>query len=265
MTLALALSGLLAWWVLARARLGSRVRSLAGVRLRTADRLTAAAARVPPLRLAASGLGGFLAGGLWTAAAACVCVVVAEPFLRARTDRKMRARIDEQLPDVLRAIASAMRAGRSVPSALDVAREGAAMPIRSALDHAVRRLEVGAPADDAIDAFARVAGTDAARAAAETLRIGRAAGGDLPAMLDVTVASLAERARLDGERRAATAQARLSGLVVGAMPLAFFVMAGSAARKQALFLVTEPLGWALLVLGLGLELGGALWMRALLR
>jgi len=53
--------------------------------------------------------------------------------------------------------------------------------------------------------------------------------------------------------------------VVGAMPLAFFTMAGPTAREQLTFLFTEPVGWIVLGMGLALQGAGALWMRSLMR
>jgi tight adherence protein B len=170
--------------------------------------------------------------------------------------------MDEQIPEVLRAISAAMRAGRSMPQALEAAHEEAREPARDALARALARLEVGAPLDDAIEAFARAAGTETARVAAETLKVGRTAGGNIPAVLDVAVASAVERVRIARDRAAATSQARLSALVVGGMPVVFYALIGAGARDRMLELLREPVGWLVVGLGLALEGAGALWMRA---
>jgi tight adherence protein B len=97
------------------------------------------------------------------------------------------------------------------------------------------------------------------------LKIGRAAGANLPLILDVAVESLSEREQIARDRRATSAQAKLSALVVALMPVAFFAIVGSGAHDQVHVLFGDPIGWALLGAGLILEAGGALWMRALLR
>ncbi|MFN2613784.1 MAG: type II secretion system F family protein [Actinomycetota bacterium] len=252
-------------WFRGRARLGARVRALAGVRLRIGDRARAFIARIRPLRVCGAALGGFVAGGVAFACVGAAGAVVAEPVLRARAKRKHAVSVDAQLPDALRSLASALRAGRSLPQALEAAREASRQPLREALDAAIVRLGVGGSIEDAIEAFGATAGTQAARTAAETMRIGRTSGANLPVILDVAVTSIAERARLDRDRRASTSQARLSALVIGAMPAALFVLAGSGARQQLRFLTHDPLGWTLLAGGVVLEGGGALWMRAVLR
>ena len=254
--------GFLAWFV-RRARVGRRSRAVAGVRSRFLARL--GSSRVVVARAALGALAGFFIGGPVLAVVACVGGGASEPFLRARAARNRDRRVTEQLPDMMRALAAAVRAGRSIPQALEAARDEMAGPLRAALDEAVARLSVGATLTESLSVFAAAAATDDAALVVETLIIGRAAGANLPLILDVAVESLAERDRIARDRRATSAQAKMSALVVGLMPLAFFAMIGSGARDQVHVLFGDPIGWVLLTGGVLLEAGGALWMRALLR
>jgi tight adherence protein B len=249
-------------WFVRRARLGARTREAAGVRTRFVDRIVADGLL---WRAGAGALAGFFIGGAPFAAAGAVAGTASKRLLAARSARREQRALAEQLPDLMRALASGVRAGRSVPQALDAAAEDAPQPIKTALDAATGLLRVGAPLDEALDAFAaRIGSTDAALVV-ETILIGRAAGSNLPAILEVAVESLAERERIARDRNAAAAQAKMSAVVVGAMPIAFFALIGSGARDQVHVLFGDPIGWGLLAGGLILETGGALWMRALLR
>jgi tight adherence protein B len=252
-------------WFARRARIGARSRAAGGVRLHLFDRLGSVSARAIAARAAFGALLGMFLGGAALAAVGGVAGAVSGPVGRARAARKSEQKLAEQLPDLLRALSAALRAGRSLPQALGAARDEATAPVRTALDTAVKRLEFGASLDESLDAFAARAASPDAALAVETLKIGRAAGANLPAILDVAVESLAERERIARDRRAASAQAKMSGLVVGLMPVAFFAMVGSGARDQVRILFGDPIGWVLLATGLVLEAGGALWMRALLR
>ena len=254
----------LAWFV-RRARLGRASRTVAGVRSPLARH-----AKNPTLvsivaRALLGALAGFFIGGPILGIVACIAGGASEPFLRARAARNRDRRVSEQLPDMMRAIAAAVRAGRSIPQALASARDESGEPLRVAIDACVARIHVGATLAEALDVFASVAGTEEAALVVETLTIGRAAGLNLPVILDVAVESLAERDRIARDRRATSAQAKLSAVVVGLMPLAFFAIVGPGARDQVHVLFGDPIGWALLTGGLILEAGGALWMRALLR
>lgn len=242
-----------------RARLGARTRALAGVRLSMSGRLLA----LSPARAVVGALAGFVIAGGVGVVVGVVVAVTSEPIARARQARTASRRMDEQLPEVLRSISAAVRAGRSLPQALEAANEEAASPAREALDAVLGALASGVPFDEALSVFARKAATPAAHEVAATLRIGRAAGANLPMMLDVAVESMGESSRIARDRRAATSQARLSAIVVGSMPVAFFAMVGSSAREQLRVLTHDPIGWALLGAGLGLEFAGAMWMRSM--
>jgi len=250
-------------WFARRARAGRRSRAVAGVHSRMV--LTLRSTRTIAARAALGAAAGLFLGGVPLAAAGGIAGAISAPVMRARASRGRDRRIDAQLPDLMRALAAAVRAGRSIPQALEAARDEAREPMRALLALTVGRLSVGAPLSEALDAFAADAGTQDAALVVETLKIGRAAGGNLPLILDVAVESLSERERIARDRRATSAQAKMSALVVGLMPIAFFAIVGSGARDQVHVLFGDPVGWALLAAGLVLEAGGALWMRALLR
>lgn len=248
-----------------RARVGRRSRDVAGVRSRLAVRFPARTVRVGMARAVVGALAGMVLAGPVFAAVGGVAGAASETVLRRRAARSRDRRLTGQLPDMMRALAAAIRSGRSIPQALEAARDEAVDPLRPALDVAVARLSVGATLDEALDAFATTAATEDASQVVETLKIGRAAGTNLPIILDVAVESLIERDRIARDRAATSSQAKMSALVVGLMPLAFFAIVGSGARDQLRVLVGDPVGWALLAGGVVLEAGGALWMRALLK
>ena len=75
-------------------------------------------------------------------------------------------------------------------------------------------------------------GTDDARLVAGVLRLHRRSGGDLPATLDQVAATLRERHAAAGEVRALTAQARLSGTILGVLPIGFFAFLWITSRER---------------------------------
>ena len=93
----------------------------------------------------------------------------------------------------------------------------------------------------------------------------RTAGGPQARAVDGVAATLRERRAVVAEIRAQSAQARLSAVVIGALPLLFLLWAVATDRRTAAFLVAGPAGWACLGAGVGLEVVGGLWMRRLLR
>lgn len=261
MTLVVCLAILVAFgW---RARLGARARAASGVRLRIVDRAMSSA-NASLLRAVASGAiaAAWLLGWAWVVPGG----LAGWAFwfgARRRDGVRAQGRMDEQVPDAMRAIAAGLRAGGGLPLALAAAGEEMPAPLGPHLARCAGRCLVGAPLEEALEILADQAGSDAVARMAETLRVGAVAGASLPRILDTAAGAQEEWARLARDRLAATAQARLSALVVGAMPIAFLTMAGPAARGPARVLLREPIGWVLLAAGLSLDVLGWVWMRAL--
>ena len=65
--------------------------------------------------------------------------------------------------------------------------------------------------------------------------------------------------------RALATQARTSAAVLAIAPLAFTVLVSTIEPRAVGFLITTPLGLVCLVLGLGLEALGAVWMNQITR
>jgi Flp pilus assembly protein TadB len=65
-------------------------------------------------------------------------------------------------------------------------------------------------------------------------------------------------------RPSSTAQARLSGVILGMLPIGFFGFLLLTSREQMLDAIGTPLGGAALGIGLTLEVLAFLWIRHLL-
>jgi len=106
------------------------------------------------------GVGGFVIAGPIVGIAAAVFLVGGSHLRRRRRAARVIAERDEQLADSVRAIASALRAGMSVPQAIGFAARESVPPLQatwSAMDSA---LELGVPFDDALDRWVLDVGTD---------------------------------------------------------------------------------------------------------
>jgi tight adherence protein B len=181
-----------------------------------------------------------------------------------RSRRAVAARRDEQLADAVGALTSAVRAGLSLPQALAYAAREAEPPFADDLDALVGSLDAGVPMADAVTAWVERVGTDDARLVGAVLELHRRSGGDLPAVLDQVAATIRERVAAAREVRALTAQARLSGLILGLLPIGFFAFLWLTSRREIEGALSTPAGVASIAIGLGLELGAFVWIRRLL-
>ena len=188
--------------------------------------------------------------------------------IRRLGPRRSRARTaalrDEQLADAIGALGSAMRAGQSLTQALAYAAEEASEPLRADLAVLVRDVEVGGELDVAVAGFADRVGTEDARLVAAALSMHRRTGGDLPIVLDQVAVTVRERLAMAREVRALTAQARLSGTILGLLPFGFFAFLWVTSRSDIEAALSTPAGLGSVFVGLLLEAGAFLWIRKLL-
>jgi tight adherence protein B len=128
----------------------------------------------------------------------------------------------------------------------------------------VDRIDVGTPVGEALSDWADEQGSEDALLIVGVLDLHRRSGGDLPTVLDSLAETLRERRAAFRDVRALTAQARLSGVILGMLPIGFFGFLLLTSRREMLHAIGTPLGGAALGIGLGLELLAFLWIRYLL-
>jgi tight adherence protein B len=128
----------------------------------------------------------------------------------------------------------------------------------------VDELSLGVSLEAAVDTWAARTDTEDARLLAGVLGLHRRSGGDLPAVLDQVVAALRDRRAAAREVRALTAQARLSGAILGLLPIGFFGFLWLTSRQDIQGALRNPAGLAAMGIGFGLEGLAFLWIRSLL-
>jgi tight adherence protein B len=246
-----------------------------GVRRTSADMArarvhTAASSPRRELRLRGAWVPAVLAAAgfaVWRVVGAAIAVGawgLARRLGRLRSRRAVAARRDEQLADAVGALTSAVRAGLSLPQALAYTAREAEPPFADDLDALVASLDGGVPMADAVTAWVEHVGTDDARLVGAVLELHRRSGGDLPAVLDQVAATIRERVAAAREVRALTAQARLSGLILGLLPIGFFAFLWLTSRREIEGALATTAGIASIAIGLVLEIGAFVWIRRLL-
>ena len=184
--------------------------------------------------------------------------------VRRRRRLGRRERAAEQIADVVTALAAGLRAGLSLPQAFAYARDEAEQPLRGELADIVDSIDTGTPITEALAKWADTHGSEDARLIAGVLDLHRTSGGDLPLVLDGLAGTLRERRAAHRDVRALTAQARLSGVILGLLPVGFFGFLLLTSRREMLEATGTPIGGTALGIGLVLELVAFVWIRHLL-
>jgi len=189
------------------------------------------------------GAGGWLlAGPLAGAALAAGAPAAVAAVLRARRHRR-RVELEAAAPALARAIADALGAGHAIPRALaEAARElRSSGPAGAELCALADALALGASLEDALVRLRERVASRPYDVLAAAMLLQRDAGGDLASLLRELADAQAEALRLAADARAATAQARFTGLVVALMPLGAAALAELASPGSLVGLARAPL------------------------
>lgn len=214
-------------------------------------------------------LGGFGLVVAWVAVgppaaaalmAASLAVPVAAWARRRAVAREMRQR---QLPGALEGLASALRSGSSLASALDEVGAALAPPIGPELAGIAREAARGRSVRDALDDWSRTHDDPSTRLAASALVLAAVVGSAPAQAVDGVATTVRERLDLAAERRALATQARTSALVLTVAPVGFAALLVVTDTEAGRFLLGSPAGWACLALGTVLDAIGAWWMARL--
>ena len=135
-----------------------------------------------------------------------------------RAAEKQREKFRETLPGYLQDLASAMRVGRSFIGAMTVVVDSAEEPTKSELGRVITDEAFGRPVDEALDAVAeRLEAPDLGQIAL-IAALNRRSGSNVAEALDRVAEGARDRADLKREVRALTAQAKMSSMVLTALP-----------------------------------------------
>jgi tight adherence protein B len=183
--------------------------------------------------------------------------------LVARRRERYRRAVERSVPDVAGAIADAISGGHSVRGALAAAPGSLEGPSSAELARVAADLELGASTGDALAAMRGRLRSERIDSLATALLSQQVSGGDVAALMRRLAAAAADRDRVADEARAATTQARFTGLLVVALP------AGSALFAELLQpgfvsrVLSEPASAAMLIAAGGLQLVGFALIRRL--
>jgi tight adherence protein B len=181
---------------------------------------------------------------------------------RRRASRETE-RLEGQLASSSSGIAAGLRAGLSLAQAVAYSASEAEAPLGDALSAVIQRTSMGVPLEESLQTWEASSDSADVRLVTSALRMRMGAG--LPAVLDQIARTLRHRESARREVRSLTAQARLSGAILGLLPIGFFLFLSVTSRHDLALAYQSPVGLASLVSGFGLEALAFLWIRKLLR
>src|SRR5580765_863243 len=158
-------------------------------------------------------------------------------WLGRRKSGRLNA-FNKQLPDTITLLANALRAGSSFLQAIELVVRESRPPVSTEFGRVIREVNLGLPFEQALENMVRRVRSDDLELMATAISIQHTVGGNLAEILDSIAYTIRERVRIKGEIRTLTAQQRLSGYVVGFLPigLAAFLFIAAPNFMDAMFL-----------------------------
>ncbi len=180
--------------------------------------------------------------------------------------QKRVEKMNEVFPQALGMAVQALKTGQTVPQVLEYLSRESPPPLKEEWAQVCVEMDLGNSAEMALSRMAdKFPEFTAFRQFFESYKISRQTGAQLTHLLEVTLEGLEEKNRLLRKREAMTAQARLSGILMGLLPFflatVFFLMDPDLMKP----LFTEKIGWAILLMAVILEGIGFIWIRQLLQ
>lgn len=193
-------------------------------------------------------------------AAALQVVVFSSLGSQSLSAGRSRLLDSQTLPTVMR-LAGVLRAGGSLPQAMEAVSQDGPSPTREEFARALDEVAVGQSVDDALERLADRIGTADYMILSQILSVQRRLGGNLPQVLDTIADTIRDRITLRQEVETLTAQQRLSTWILVLLPFCVLVLFFILERAFLSPLLTTFAGRLVLLGASGMQLVGSWCLR----
>jgi tight adherence protein B len=178
-----------------------------------------------------------------------------------RKSKKRLAAFDEQLPDLLMAVAASLKAGHSFKQGIQTIVDEAQEPAKKEFQRVLAEASLGRQIDDALADMAERIGSKNFSFIVTAVTIQNQVGGSLAGLFDMVADTVRQRQQFSRKIRALTAMGRASAYVLIALPifLAMLLTAINHTYMRPLFFTST--GHKLIIVGLIMMVIGSAIIR----
>ncbi len=177
--------------------------------------------------------------------------VVPTVYVFWRRSRRV-ATFSAGLPEAIDMMARALQAGHSMSAAIEIVSLDAPDPVGSEFGEVFKQQNFGLPLRDALTRMLDRVPSQDLRVLIAAIIVQRDTGGNLIELLDRVAFMIRDRIRLRGEIRTHTAQGRMTGWVLCALPVVMLILINIVNPGYSSILFHEPLGRKLIYAGIAL-------------
>lgn len=201
---------------------------------------------------------------IWGPVFALLAPIGAKLIVVLRTAQR-RTRFADQIDDTVQLVAGSLRAGHGLNRALSSVASEAESPTSEELARVVNETRLGRNLSDSLAVTAERMRSDDFSWVAQAIAINQETGGNLAEVLDQVGRTIRERNQIRRQVKALSAEGRLSGIILVALPIGVFIfLAVTQPGYFTPFFETLAGIFALIVAGLLLIIG-SIWIALVVR
>lgn len=185
-------------------------------------------------------------------------------YIRICRQRRLNAFLT-QYPYALDLMKSSLEAGHTLQRGLQVVQDEFVDPLGGEFRAVVEQTRLGMPLNEALAEMLQRVPLDDLRLLVVAVKVQSEVGSSLAQIIGRLAEIVRTRQRLYSQIQALTAQSRMSGMVVGLLPVVVLAMFTLIQPRNTEMLFFDPAGRMLLKVAMGLDLGAFLIIRRILR
>ena len=184
-------------------------------------------------------------------------------LLSFKRSRRINA-FNAALPDAIDMMGRALRAGHSMTASINIVAEQSLEPVRSEFGEVFKQQNFGLPLRDAMTQMLDRVPSQDLRVLVTGMLVQKETGGNLAEILDRIANTIRERLKIHGEIKTHTAQGRMTGWILCALPIVMLVVINMINPGYSNMLTNTPIGKMLSYLGIGLLITGGVIIRQII-
>lgn len=173
--------------------------------------------------------------------------------------------LNEQLGDAITMISNSLKAGYSFFQAIDMVAEEMSGPISEEFSTLKKEINLGLSTEKALENMVSRVSSEDLELIVTAVMIQRQVGGNLAEVLNNITSTIRDRVKIKGELRTATAQGKISGMVISLLPVVLCGIIFLINPQQMGLLFTRPLGQLMIGVAVMMELIGIVMIRKVVK
>ena len=186
------------------------------------------------------------------------------PMYVAAKKKARSTKINAQLVEMLGMVSNSLKSGYGLMQSLEFSAKQIRPPLAMELRRMLRDANLGMSAEDALMGLNERIDSADLDMVLTAINIQRAVGGNLAEILENVAATMRDRERICGEIRTLTAQQRMTGIIIGGLPVGMGLLFFVINPDYMMLLFTETVGLIMLAAAIGLEVIGTMTLKRIL-